>query len=56
MEDKQFVGFDDQAEREREEAVRAAQTEKDALLPPDPEAILEVRHFVDLESGRRRLH
>ena len=45
MEDKQFVGFDDQAEREREEAVRAAQTEKDALLPPDPEAILEVRHL-----------
>ena len=45
MEDKQFVGFDDQAEREREEAVRAAQTEKDSLLPPDPEAILEVRHL-----------
>ena len=45
MEDKQFVGFDDQAEREREEAARAAQTEKDALLPPDPEAILEVRHL-----------
>ena len=45
MEDKQFVGFDDEAERAKEEAERAAQIEKDTLLPPDPEAILEVRHL-----------
>jgi peptide/nickel transport system ATP-binding protein len=40
-----FVGYDDEAERAREEAAREAQIEADKLLPPDPEAILEVRHL-----------
>ena len=40
-----FTGFDDAAEREKEEAARNEQIEKDKLLPPDPDAILEVRHL-----------
>ena len=40
-----FAGFDDVAEKEKEEAARAAKVEADKLLPPDPEAILEVRHL-----------
>ena len=40
-----FEGFDDEAERLREEAERNAQIEADKLLPPDPDAILEVRHL-----------
>ena len=40
-----FAGFDDAAEREKEEAARNEQIEKDKLLPPDPDAILEVRHL-----------
>ena len=43
--ERSFIGFDDAAEREKEEKARAEQTEKDKLLPPDPEAILEVRHL-----------
>ena len=43
--DNGFVGYDDEAERAREEAKREAQTEADKLLPPDPDAILEVRHL-----------
>ncbi len=41
----EFAGFDDEAERLREEEARNAQIEADSLLPPDPEAILEVRHL-----------
>ncbi len=37
--------FDDEAERAKEELARNAQIEADNLLPPDPEAILEVRHL-----------
>ena len=37
--------FDDEAERAREEAERNAQIEADKALPPDPEAILEIRHL-----------
>jgi len=40
-----FEGFDDEAERLREEEARNAQIEADKLLPPDPDAILEVRHL-----------
>ncbi len=41
----EFVGFDDEAERLKEEEARNAQIEADKLLPPDPEAILEIRHL-----------
>ena len=41
----EFASFDDVAEREREEQDRAKKIEDDKLLPPDPEAILEVRHL-----------
>ena len=40
-----FSNFDDLAEREKEEQARQEQIDKDTLLPPDPEAILEVRHL-----------
>ena len=41
----EFINYDDVAEREREEAEKAVKIEQDKLLPPDPEAILEVRHL-----------
>ncbi len=37
--------YDDAAEAEKEAARRAAQKERDFALPPDPNAILEVRHL-----------
>lgn len=37
--------FADEVQRRKEEAEREAQTEADAQLPPDEEAILEVRHI-----------
>ena len=40
-----FAAFDDVAEREREKQLADEQAEADKLLPPDPEAILEVRHL-----------
>lgn len=40
-----FEGFDDEAEYLKEEEARAAKIEGDRLLPPDEEAILEVRHL-----------
>lgn len=40
-----FEGFDDENERLLEEQKREEQAAKDALLPPDPDAILEVRHL-----------
>ena len=43
--DDDFSNFDDEAEKAREEAARAAQIEADSQLPPDPDAILEVRHL-----------
>ena len=43
--DETFVGFDDAAERAKEEAERQAKIEADKELPPDPDAILEVRHL-----------
>ena len=45
QEENAFSGYDDIAEKEREEQARQAQIEADKLLPPDPEAILEVRHL-----------
>ena len=41
----EFAGFDDAAEKAKEEACRQAQAQRDAELPPDPDAILEVRHL-----------
>lgn len=43
--DADFVGFDDLAEKEKELAERQRRIEEDSALPPDPEAILEVRHL-----------
>lgn len=40
-----FVGYDDIAEKEREDKEKQAKIEEDKALPPDPEAILEVRHL-----------
>ena len=40
-----FANFDDEAEKLKEEAEREAQIEADKQLPPDPDAILEVRHL-----------
>lgn len=40
-----FSHFDDAAERAKEQAIRDAKTEADKLIPPDPDAILEVRHL-----------
>ena len=37
--------FDDEAQKALEEELRAKQAEEDKALPPDPEAILEVRHL-----------
>ena len=45
LEQTEFAGFDDEAERLKEEEARNAQIEADKLLPPDPEAILEIRHL-----------
>ena len=42
---KSFENFDDEAEKAKEDAERAAQIEADSQLPPDPDAILEVRHL-----------
>jgi len=41
----EFSGFDDLAEAEKEQHEREEKVEEDKLLPPDPEAILEVRHL-----------
>ena len=43
--DDDFSNFDDEAEKAREEAAHAAQIEADSQFPPDPDAILEVRHL-----------
>ena len=40
-----FANYDDIAEKAREEQEKQAQVEADKALPPDPEAILEVRHL-----------
>ncbi len=40
-----FSHFDDAAERAKEQSEMDAKMEEDKLLPPDPEAILEVRHL-----------
>ena len=42
---EEFAGFDDAAEREKEQSEMDAQSELDKALPPDPDAILEVRHL-----------
>ena len=40
-----FSAFDDAAEERRQQEVMSAMVEKDSALPPDPSAILEVRHL-----------
>ncbi len=40
-----FSHFDDVAELEKEQKQKEKSMEEDSLLPPDPEAILEVRHL-----------
>ncbi len=40
-----FSKFDDTAEKAREDAAREAKIAEDAELPPNPEALLEVRHL-----------
>ena len=40
-----FSSFDDEVEAKREQEDKAARIEADKLLPPDPNAILEVRHL-----------
>lgn len=42
---EEFATFDDIAERDKERAEREKRIEEDELLPPDPDAILEVRHL-----------
>ena len=39
------VEFDDVAEQEKAERARAEKIEQDKLLPPDPDALLEIRHL-----------
>ena len=41
----EFASFDDEAEQLKEQQERDAQIQADSKLPPDPEAILEVRHL-----------
>lgn len=41
----EFAGFDDLAEAEKEKAARDEKIAADTLLPPDENAILEVRHL-----------
>lgn len=40
-----FSHFDDAAELAKEQNIRDEKAEEDKLLPPDPDAILEVRHL-----------
>ena len=40
-----FSNFDDELEQAKEEALKNEIYEKDRALPPDPDAILEVRHI-----------
>ena len=40
-----FDGYDDEAEATKEQLERDEKSKADKLLPPDPEAILEVRHL-----------
>ena len=41
----EFQGYDDLAEAQKEQHEREEKSKADFLLPPDPEAILEVRHL-----------
>lgn len=40
-----FDGFDDEAEAKKEEDARLTKAQLDTTLPPDPDAVLEVRHL-----------
>lgn len=41
----EFLNYDDAAEREEELKAREQRAEEDKALPPDPDAVLEVRHL-----------
>ena len=43
--EQDFSNFDDAAELEKEQKAKEEKIEADKALPPDPEAILEVRHL-----------
>lgn len=43
--EEDFSQFDNEAEAAKEQAARDAQAEADKELPPDPDALLEVRHL-----------
>ena len=43
--DGDFSKFDDEAEAKKEQEARDKKAEEDKELPPDPDAILEVRHL-----------
>ena len=42
---EEFKDFDNEAEAAKEQAARDEQAEADKALPPDPDALLEVRHL-----------
>lgn len=42
---KEFAQFDDAAEAQKEQELRDAKAKQDLELPPDPNALLEVRHL-----------
>ena len=50
-----FTGFDDDAEAKREQDERDRIVEEDKLLPPDPDAILEVRHVKKYFSLKKNI-
>ena len=43
--ERDFSTFDDAAEHAREVEIMEEQSREDQALPPDPDAILEVRHL-----------
>lgn len=45
QEEDAFANYDDIAEKERENKIKAEKIEADRALPPDPTALLEVRHL-----------
>lgn len=44
-EEGEYAGFNDEEEAAKEQSARDQRAEEDKKLPPDPEAILEVRHL-----------
>lgn len=44
-ENSEFAGFNDEEEAQKESDARETKAKEDFLLPPDPDALLEVRHL-----------